>query len=383
MDIARLPGGWTSSSSSAPSAVPSSRRPSEAASSPSATVSGATRGAAHAEAVVRVGAPRCRCAGSARARCAPARRRGGWGPAGAHRDRSSPRRSRLPPPGARARAAGPVPGPAAGRPDRPAGGPGCRSRRPGRIGSVARRCTGPASSSATGRMMQTPVSASPAWMARSTGAAPRQRGSSDGMHVVGLVGRQQRLADDRAVGAHQQRVGRGRGDRPRPPRARSGRRAAAPRCPAPARARPPAAPGCAGRARAGGRDARPPARAVVGAGHAIQHRRGEIRSSEVDGAHMRHPRGEPNSARRCELLLHARPPSHRSPTRPTAAGWPTGAGSAARCSRPAGCWARPWSCLPGRESTPGAAGLQPGGHRGRRPAGGPAHGRCRRGPARC
>jgi hypothetical protein len=29
-------------------------------------------------------------------------------------------------------------------------------------------------------MIETPVRASPAWIARSTGAAPRQRGSSEG-----------------------------------------------------------------------------------------------------------------------------------------------------------------------------------------------------------
>ena len=42
------------------------------------------------------------------------------------------------------------------------------------------RQTGPASSASTSRMIETPVSSSPAMIARSIGAAPRQRGSSDG-----------------------------------------------------------------------------------------------------------------------------------------------------------------------------------------------------------
>ena len=42
------------------------------------------------------------------------------------------------------------------------------------------RQTGPESSPAVTRMIDTPVCSSPAMIARSTGAAPRQRGSSDG-----------------------------------------------------------------------------------------------------------------------------------------------------------------------------------------------------------
>jgi hypothetical protein len=42
------------------------------------------------------------------------------------------------------------------------------------------RHTGPESSPAVTRMIATPVCSSPAMIARSTGAAPRQRGSSDG-----------------------------------------------------------------------------------------------------------------------------------------------------------------------------------------------------------
>ncbi len=44
---------------------------------------------------------------------------------------------------------------------------------------AARAYTAPVSSPFSISMMQTPVSASPARMARSTGAAPRQRGSSE------------------------------------------------------------------------------------------------------------------------------------------------------------------------------------------------------------
>ena len=49
-----------------------------------------------------------------------------------------------------------------------------------RICSSAARHTGPSSRPAVSRMMLTPVRSSPAMIARSTGAAPRQRGSSDG-----------------------------------------------------------------------------------------------------------------------------------------------------------------------------------------------------------
>ena len=52
--------------------------------------------------------------------------------------------------------------------------------RGGRIGSCRARHTGPLSSPAVRRMIDTPVCVSPAMIARSIGAAPRQRGSSDG-----------------------------------------------------------------------------------------------------------------------------------------------------------------------------------------------------------
>jgi len=50
----------------------------------------------------------------------------------------------------------------------------------GPIGSAWSAQTGPLSSPSVTRIIDTPVSASPAMMARSIGAAPRQRGSSDG-----------------------------------------------------------------------------------------------------------------------------------------------------------------------------------------------------------
>ena len=50
----------------------------------------------------------------------------------------------------------------------------------GPIGNARCAAIGPASSSAVVRWIVTPVSVSPAMIARSTGAAPRQRGSSDG-----------------------------------------------------------------------------------------------------------------------------------------------------------------------------------------------------------
>ena len=47
------------------------------------------------------------------------------------------------------------------------------------IGVRTVSATGPVSSPASIRMMHTPVSLSPAWIARTIGAAPRQRGSSE------------------------------------------------------------------------------------------------------------------------------------------------------------------------------------------------------------
>ena len=62
------------------------------------------------------------------------------------------------------------------------------------------------------RMIETPVSASPAMIARSTGAAPRQRGSSDGWTLSISKSLQQGLLDERAERAHDDDVGLGRGD---------------------------------------------------------------------------------------------------------------------------------------------------------------------------
>jgi hypothetical protein len=54
-----------------------------------------------------------------------------------------------------------------------------------RIPIACDRHTGPVSSPASRRMMPTPVSRSPAMIARSIGAAPRHRGSSDGCTFSG------------------------------------------------------------------------------------------------------------------------------------------------------------------------------------------------------
>ena len=57
--------------------------------------------------------------------------------------------------------------------------------------------------------MQTPVRSSPAMIARSIGAAPRQRGSSEGWTLsIGELG-EQRLADQLAEGADDDRLGPG------------------------------------------------------------------------------------------------------------------------------------------------------------------------------
>ena len=59
-----------------------------------------------------------------------------------------------------------------------------RSSRPGRSASTTRASIGPASSAMTTRMIVTPVSVSPAMIARWIGAAPRQRGSSDACTLI-------------------------------------------------------------------------------------------------------------------------------------------------------------------------------------------------------
>ena len=76
----------------------------------------------------------------------------------------------------------------------------------GRSGTPPAPRSGPASSAATVSWIVTPVSSSPARIARSTGAAPRQRGSSDGMDVQPERLVEQRLRDQQAVGADHDRV---------------------------------------------------------------------------------------------------------------------------------------------------------------------------------
>ena len=352
MAIARLPGGWTSSSSRLPSAVPSSSRPPASASSPSGTVSEATRGAAHAEAVVRVGHP----GADVRVQRPHGALQLGGGAGGVQAALIAIDLLRV---GHAFLPLGLGIGDFVQRPDQqPAaqigqpGGQRCRSRRRAGSSSVALRYTGPGvqlGDRAHDAHAGLAVAGLDGPLHRRRAAPARQQ---RGVHVVRLVGRQQRLADDGAVGAHQQRVGAGRGDG----LDRLGRvhvvglvdldaqlaRAVGHR----RRLGAPAAPA---RAVGAGHHQR---RAVVRAGHAIQHRRGEIRGSQVDGAHFRHPRGEPPPpALRTPSSMPDRLPPH-SRTRPTAAGWPTAAASAARCSRPAGCWARPWCFCPGARPRP-------------------------------
>ena len=59
------------------------------------------------------------------------------------------------------------------------------------------------------RMMVTPLSASPAMMARLIGAAPRQRGSSEActLKQPSFGASQDRLRQDQAIGDHHRRVG--------------------------------------------------------------------------------------------------------------------------------------------------------------------------------
>ena len=59
------------------------------------------------------------------------------------------------------------------------------------------------------RMIVTPVRSSPAMIARSIGAAPRQRGSSDGCTFSSSSSDEQRLADQLAEGAHDPELGLG------------------------------------------------------------------------------------------------------------------------------------------------------------------------------
>ncbi len=61
-------------------------------------------------------------------------------------------------------------------------------------------------------MIETPVRSSPAMIARSSGAAPRQRGKQRWVHVEQQLRRQQRLADQRAERAHDDSRGLDGGD---------------------------------------------------------------------------------------------------------------------------------------------------------------------------
>ena len=128
----------------------------------------------------------------------------------------------------------------------------------GPIGTASRSSTGPVSSPASIAMIETPVSASPAMIARWIGAAPRQRGSSEAWMLrqprAGAASTARR--QDQPVGDDHRHLGPERGEgrlprrlaqaRRRPhrqperlgPRLRPGSAAAA------ARARPAAAAGC-------------------------------------------------------------------------------------------------------------------------------------------
>ena len=107
--------------------------------------------------------------------------------------------------------------PAARRRASRAAAPACRAVSSGRIGSACASAIGPAveARGRAGRSSRRSRS-SPAISARSIGAAPRQRGSSDGMDVQHQVVRQQRLLDQLPELAHADRL------RARPPRSRAG-----------------------------------------------------------------------------------------------------------------------------------------------------------------
>ena len=128
-------------------------------------------------AAVRASSTR-RCAARARGRAAT-RRAGRRGRARGRRPRSSRRRS-TPSSGCGSNVgvgSTPSSSRAATSAERAKIGPASSS---GPIGNASCAAIGPASSAATVSWIVTPVSSSPARIARSTGAAPRQRGSSDG-----------------------------------------------------------------------------------------------------------------------------------------------------------------------------------------------------------
>ena len=125
---------------------------------------------------------------------------------------------------------------------RPAG-PGARPRSRGsRWRTRSRAYTGPVSSPASSAMMHTPVSVSPASIARSTGAAPRHRGSSEKCTFTNPPRQrvEQRLREDLAEGDDHAELGARRRRPRRSPRATG--RACAPAGRAPPR---PPSPGSA------------------------------------------------------------------------------------------------------------------------------------------
>ena len=167
--------GWTSSSSRSPA----NRRPSvarERACEPVPRAGRAARAGGR-----RPPAPGRRlCVGAARAPCAPAPPRAGTRRAGDPRRRSSPHRWRPRLVGAEAGAGVQRFHQQVSAQLRQSAAPACRRcprarSAPRPPGAPARRPARP-----VGRMMLTPVTGSPASIARSTGAAPRQRGSSEG-----------------------------------------------------------------------------------------------------------------------------------------------------------------------------------------------------------
>ncbi len=106
--------------------------------------------------------------------------RAGRDRAGGRPGRSSPRRSARPPAAGRSARGRRAPHRGGARRPRPRGRTRHRRRPPARSGTPPAVAIGPASSASTVSWIVTPVSPSPAMIARSTGAAPRHRGSSDG-----------------------------------------------------------------------------------------------------------------------------------------------------------------------------------------------------------
>ena len=156
--------------------------------------------------------------------------------------RSSRRRSR--PPRAAARTTAPAaPRRAAARRPRPRARRSSPASSSGRIGNASCAAIGPASSAATVSWIVTPVSSSPARIARSTGAAPRQRGSSDGCTLSHSAWSSSACGIEQAVGADHDRVDRAR-------RAAPAARAGGPGCRAARRPPSPAARRACARARA-------------------------------------------------------------------------------------------------------------------------------------